>query len=523
LPATSDAKLGPRWTSVLFKLLLRLLAAAAASFASQGPAWAQASPQSSPQPSPPFILLLDVKGAIGPATTEYLARGLDAAAARKAAAVIIRIDTPGGLVSSTREIIQAMLASPVPIITYVAPGGAQAASAGTYIVYASHLAAMAPGTNIGAATVVTLGAPPGSEPDRSPAPRERAPGENAPRDSAPGDGAPAQNTPQEKDKSPSDDAKDSKAGKDDTEKAPPTDASTRKAINDAAAFIRSLANLHGRNAQWADKAVREGVSIPADEAVQEKVVEILAPDMQNLLAQADGRQVNLNGKPATLATRDAAVVAMEPGWRTRFLGVITNPNIAYLLMLLGVYGIIFELMTPGAVFPGVLGAVALVTGLFALNLLPVNYAGVGLVLLGVALMVAEAFTSTLGFLGVAGAVIFALGSLFMFDSAEPAFALSIPVVVTATAVIGLLLAAMLTVSVRAHRRKSASGDSTLIGHTAEVLAWSGEQGRIRLGDEMWDARGAGPYVAGDQVVITARDGLTLTVTAAGAVHQENPS
>jgi membrane-bound serine protease (ClpP class) len=511
------------------------LAAVAASFALYGGVWAQtasrSSPQESSQPPARVVLLLDVKGAIGPATTEYLSHGLEAAAARKAAAVIIRIDTPGGLVSSTREIIQAMLASPVPVITYVAPSGAQAASAGTYIVYASHLAAMAPGTNIGAATVVSMGAPPGTEPDRSPAPRERAPRESgAPKDAAPKDVPPKDVPPKDvppKDAAPKGTAPEDTASKGterkDGAQDEPADASTRKAINDAAAFIRSLASMHGRNEQWAERAVREGVSIPAGEALRENVVEIITPNIQDLLAQADGRKIKLDGKEVALATRDATVESIEPGWRTRFLGVITNPNIAYLLMLLGVYGIIFELMTPGAVFPGVLGAVALVTGLFALNLLPVNYAGVGLVLLGIGLMVAEAFTSTFGFLGVAGAAIFALGSLFMFDGEQTAFTLSVPVVVTATIVIALLLAIMLTMSVRAHRRRSVTGDSILIGHTAEVLSWSGAQGRIRLGDEIWDARGSGAFVPGDSVVITARDGLTLTVAAARGAHQENLS
>jgi membrane-bound serine protease (ClpP class) len=476
---------------------------------------------------------LDVKGAIGPATTEYLSHGLDAAAARKAAAVVIRIDTPGGLVSSTREIIQAMLASPVPVITYVAPSGAQAASAGTYIVYASQLAAMAPGTNIGAATVVSMGAPPGSERDRSPAPKTRTPDRT--RNATPGRDEPVQDpdveSKQESNATSGQGNSTPRQGpdvssKNDTSASEgPVDPSERKAINDAAAFIRSLADLHGRNAQWAEKAVRDGVSIPAQEALQEKVVEIVAADMENLLAQADGRTVKLNGKTATLSTRDAAVVPITPDWRTRFLGVITNPNIAYLLMLLGVYGIVFELMTPGAIFPGVLGAVALVTGLFALNLLPVNYAGVGLVLLGIGLMAAEAFTPTLGLVGVAGAAIFALGSLFMFDSSQPAFALSIPVVVSATLVIALLLAIMLAVSVRAHRRKSVSGDSILIGHIADVLSWSGEQGRgsVRLGDEIWDARGAGPHIPGDRVVVIARDGLTLTVGDARNAYKENAS
>jgi membrane-bound serine protease (ClpP class) len=435
-------------------------------------------------------MLLDVKGAIGPATTEYLSKGLAAAAERHAAAVVIRIDTPGGLVSSTRDIIRAMLASPVPILTYVAPEGARAASAGTYLVYASHLAAMAPATNIGAATVVNMGEPPRQD-DGKPAP-------------------PA--------------AKDGKA---DPEKDPPAsqpepDASTRKAINDAAAFIRGLADLHGRNAQWAEEAVRSGVSIPANEALEKKVVDIVATDLDQLLAQADGRLINMHGQRVALATKGAAVVPIEPDWRTRFLAVITQPEIAYVLMLLGVYGIIFELMSPGAVFPGVIGAVALVTALFAFNLLPVDYAGVGLVLLGIGLMVAEAFTPTLGLVGIVGAAIFCLGSLFMFDSADAAFTLSLPLVITATVVVALLLAILLTIVLRAHRDRAPVGPAMLIGHGGDVLSWSGDRGRVRLGGESWDARSHTSFTPGARVIVTEREGLTLTVEAA-TTNQENAS
>jgi membrane-bound serine protease (ClpP class) len=465
----------------------------------QQASWAQA-----PSASTPTVVLLDIKGAIGPATTEYLSKGLTAAADRKAAAVVIRVDTPGGLVSSTRDIIRAMLASPVPVLAYVAPGGAQAASAGTYIVYASHLAAMAPGTNIGAATVVTMG-------------ERRGPGDEQP--ALPVEGKPDKTPDKAADKT-----QDKAPDKVEPDMAPgkggPTDASTRKAINDAAAFIRSLADMHGRNAQWAEDAVRNGVSIPANEALEKKVVDILAGDLNGLLAQADGRQVNLHGKRVALATKDAQVAQIEPDWRTRFLGVITNPEIAYVLMLLGVYGIIFELMSPGAVFPGILGAVALVTALFAFNLLPVNYAGVGLVLLGIGLMVAEAFTPTLGLVGIAGVAIFAFGSLFVFDSGEPQFALSLPVVITATIVMGLMFAILMRVALRAHRRKAISGDSMLIGHVGQVLFWSGTGGRIRLGDETWDAHSSTSFAPGARVVITARDGLTLTVEAAGTSQED---
>ncbi|MEI2418471.1 nodulation protein NfeD [Orrella sp. JC864] len=439
------------------------------------------------------VVLLEVQGPIGPATTHYLRRGLEAAARLEAAAAVIRIDTPGGLVSSTREIVQHMLASPVPVIAYVAPGGAQAASAGTYLVYASHVAAMAPGTNIGAATPVQLG--PGPSPGQR---RPTAPGQP---DTAPPAGEPGE------------------TGRDEGGGDGP-DAGARKAINDAVAFIRSLADLHGRNAQWAESAVREGASIAARQALEQDVVDIVAPTVEELLRQADGRQAAVGGLAVTLATAGAELVTVAPDWRTRFLAVITNPNIAYVLMLLGIYGIIFELMSPGAIFPGVLGGVALVTALFALNLLPVSYAGVGLLMLGIALMAAEAFTPTLGLLGIAGAVIFGLGSLFMFDGDHPAFVLSLPVIVTATAVMAALLGIMLAAALRAHRRKAESGGNALVGHTGQVLSWSNGTGRVQVNGESWQARAPGPLPAGERVRVLAREGLTLTVAPERPIQQE---
>lgn len=475
----SHKKYGPPVVWTVLWLWTALLCA----FLMPAPARAEAAP--------PSVLLLEVKGPIGPATTQYLRRGLDAAAERQAAAVVIRIDTPGGLLSSTREIVQAILASPTPVLAYVAPGGAQAASAGTYLVYASHLAAMAPGTNMGAATPVPLG------PGASPAERRTAP------ETKDGNTEPASGRP-------SDDESGHAAG-------------TRKAVNDAVAFIRGLAELHGRNAQWAESAVRQGASIAAPEALQENVVNILAPTVADLLAQADGRQLSMGGKPVTLATAGAEVLEQGPDWRTRFLGVITNPNIAYVLMLVGIYGLLFELMSPGAIFPGVLGGVALVTAMFALNLLPVSYAGVGLLLLGVALMVAEAFTPTLGLLGLGGAVIFGLGSLLMFDGEHPAFVLSLPVVVTATVAMAALLGVMLVAVLRAHRRKVESGGNALIGQAGQVQSWSEGSGRVLVNGESWQAIGAWPLSAGDRVQVLARDGLMLTVKPIHSINEEDES
>lgn len=462
-------------------------------------AWAAQAPGRQGGP----VILLAIKGAIGPATTEYLRYGLAQAREKGAVAIVLGIDTPGGLVSSTREIVQAELASPIPILGYVTPSGARAASAGTYLLYASHLAAMAPGTNVGAATPVELGGSPAPAPAPAPAPKTtdpQAPGPRAPEPQAAG-------------------------------------AMERKVVNDAVAFMRSLAELQGRNAEWAEDAVRNGASLSANAALQKGVVEIIAPDVDSLLAQADGRRVKVAGKPVTLATAGAPVVAVDPDWRSAFLTVITNPDIAYVLMLLGIYGLIFELTSPGAIFPGALGAVALVTALFALNLLPVSYAGTGLVLLGIGLMAAEAYVPS-GLLGVGGAAVFVLGSLFMFDSSIADFKLSLPVIVAAVIVCGGLFAVMLASVLRAHRRKTVSGENALVGRTGNVLSWSGDHGVVQVLGETWRARGpvaaagipapdgsesnhAAGLAAGDIVRVTGRSGLTLTVQAESSLSKEN--
>jgi membrane-bound serine protease (ClpP class) len=416
------------------------------------------------------VILLDVEGAIGPATTEYLRQGFKAATARKAALIILRMDTPGGLDTATRDIIRDILAARVPIVTYVSPSGARAASAGTYILYASHLAAMAPGTNLGAATPIQLGGgfQPGGSDDR---------GKDDPNDA----------------------------------KKRPGDAMSRKVVNDAAAFIRGLAELHGRNAEWAEAAVREAASLSAREALKTGVIEIVASDLNDLLRQADGRPVRVRQDQARLETAGLAVVQIEPNWRTRLLAVITNPNIAFILMLVGIYGIIFEFMNPGTIFSGVIGAICLVIGLFALNLLPVNYAGIGLIGLGIALLVAEAFTPTHGVLGASGTVAFALGAIFLFEGDIPGFTLSPAVIVAATALgAGLALLAG-AAAVRSHGRPVVTGNATLIGRSGEVLNWSAEQGEVHVRGERWRARAAAPLAPGQRVRVVGREGLTLVV------------
>jgi len=417
------------------------------------------------------VIVLHLDGAIGPATTEYVRDGLQQAKTRGAPLAVLVMDTPGGLDSSTRDIIGDILASSTPVATFVAPAGARAASAGTYILYASHLAAMAPGTHLGAATPVSLG------------------GSGSP---LPG-GAPA-----EKDK------KDAAA-------PPPADAMSAKVTNDAAAYLASLAALQGRDADFAQRAVREAATLTSIQAKERGVVEIIATDLPNLLAQADGQVVQLMGRPHRLETAGRPIVDAQPDWRVRVLGVITNPNVAYLLFLIGVYGLLFEFMSPGAVAPGVIGAIALVTALFALNLLPVNYAGLLLLLIGLGLMTAEAMSPSVGVLGVGGVVAFALGSLMIFKGPIPEYRLSYGVVLAAVALSLAYFAVALRSALRVRRRAHAIGPDTLVHAPGQVVAWSGGAGLVRVQGEDWQARADAPLSPGRGVRVVRRDGLALYV------------
>lgn len=415
----------------------------------------------------PEAVVLTVDGVIGPAAADYVVRGLAAAAERRAAIVVIQLDTPGGLDGSMRDIIRAILASSVPVAAYVAPSGARAASAGTYIVYASHVAAMAPGTNIGAATPVTLfGAPP-SSPERP-------------------------------------------TGKEPSQ-PPPHDTLTTKAVSDAVAYIRALAQMRGRNADWAEQAVRMAVSLPAEQAAQERVVDFIAGDAADLLTKADGRMVSLSGRSMRLQTLGVPLARLDPTWRTRLLGLVTNPDIAYLLFLLGIFGIAFEATHPGMAAPGVAGTISLLIGMWGLNFLPINYAAAGLVLLGIGLMIAEAFLPTYGALGVGGVAAFAIGSLMLVDTDIPAFRLSLSVVIAMTLVAGSLFLLVLTLLIRARRRPVVTGEAALIGAAGRVLSWSGANGLVQVLGERWQARAEAPLVSGQPVRVIGRRGLTLVV------------
>jgi membrane-bound serine protease (ClpP class) len=399
--------------------------------------------------------------------------------------VILRLDTPGGLDSAMRQIIRAELASPVAVVAYVAPSGARAASAGTYITYAAAIAAMAPGTNLGAATPIVIGGKP------------EMPG-----------GAP--------EKKPDETNKANKKGK--AEPAPPApegDTETRKMVNDAVAYIRSLAQLHGRNADWAESAVRGAASLPAEEALKLRVIDVIAPTLPDLLKQVDGRQAVVDGQKQKLATADLAIIEVELDWRTRLLGIITDPNIAYLLMLIGIYGLIFELSNPGAILPGVLGGICLLLALFAFSVLAIDLAGVALVLLGIGMMASEAFVVSFGILGLGGIVAFIIGSIIMFEPGSTDFRLSISVIVASTVFSAGLLLLVLTMLMRSRRRAVVTGGAALIGATANVTEWADGAGRVRLGGELWHARGASNQAAalrpGERVKVLDRDGLVLLV------------
>lgn len=430
------------------------------------------------------VAVLEVRDAIGPASADYIVRGLAKARERAAPLVVITLDTPGGLDLSMRTIIQAILASPVPVAVYVSPEGARAASAGTYILYAAHIAAMAPATTLGAATPVAIGLP------TSPAHGDERPKEGAKAASAP---------------------------------MPPGDAMTAKQTHDAAAFIRGLAQQRGRNAEWAERAVREAVSLTAAEALRDKVIDIVAEDVNDLLAQIDGRSVKLHGGAAlTLATRGAAVETIAPDWRQRLLAVIANPSFALVLMMIGIYGLIFEFSSPGFGVPGTVGAICLLLALFALQMLPVNYAGLGLILLGVALIAAELLTPAFGVLGVGGIVAFVAGALLLFDRDVPGFGVPLALI------FGLALSSAAAVllgggmALRARRRPVVSGREELVGAEGVMLTAAPDEHWAQVHGERWKVTSRAALAPGQRVRVLACHGLTLEVEPQPATHGGTP-
>lgn len=419
------------------------------------------------------IIVTEIRGAIGVAATRLITDALAKARQENARCLVVQLDTPGGLVTATRDIVRLILASPIPVIVYVSPGGARAASAGTFIVYAAHVAAMAPGTNVGAATPIQMGGLPGL-------PRPTEPKRD------------------EKDKA-----------------APATDdAAQRKALNDTIAMLRSLAQLRSRNVEWAEKAVRDAATLTAEDALKEGVIEIVARDLEDLLAKIDGRNVSLNAVEHTMTTKGVARIVFEPDWRTRLLSVISDPNVAFILLLIGIYGILFEFWNPGGLVAGVIGAVCLLLGLSALATLPVQFAALGLVVLGIALMIAEAFAPGFGILGIGGVIAFIAGSMFLFDpaGADIDISVSLPLIIASAVMTGALALFVLGAAVKARSRPATTGAEQMIGSIGEVVEWNGLKGHIRVHGEMWSARAEQPFAPGDAVRVVQREELTLLVT-----------
>ncbi|MFM0130155.1 NfeD family protein [Paraburkholderia sediminicola] len=498
------------------------------------------------------VIVIPVNGAISPASADFIVRSLQRAADERAQLAVLQLDTPGGLDTSMRQIIKAILGSPVPVATFIAPSGARAASAGTYIVYASHIAAMAPGTNLGAATPIQMGIG-GAEPPAGgggmpglpgtgggPGAPKNGPGTPASADSA-NPANPVNSASSTNSANSATPATPANAGNSASAALPLDTQSTelRKQVHDAAAYIRGLAQMRGRNADWAERAVREAVSLSASEALAQHVVDLNARDIPDLLRQVDGRTISTSHGDVKLSTANAPVVSLEADWRSQFLAVITDPNVALVLLMIGMYGLFFEFANPGFVLPGVVGAISLLMGLFAMQMLPVNYVGLGLIFLGIAFLIGEAFLPTFGSLGFGGVVAFVIGALMLIDTDVPGYGIPLPLIAAVTVFSVAFVFGVSRLALRARRRPVVTGSEGLIGSlgvvldgglspdggpqqgdaTADSAAGGTLAGWAQVHGERWRVSSTAPVAAGHAVRVTARRGLTLTVVPAEAQQQ----
>ena len=446
------------------------------------------------------VWVVELDGAVGPASADYFIRALERAAEADAELLVLRLDTPGGLDKSMRDMIKAILASPVPVATYVAPNGSRAASAGTYIMYASHIAAMAPATNIGSSTPVSIG---GGSPLPLPL------GDDEPAEEEPADG----------------EAEGEEEESGETAKPAPGSAMERKVLNDSVAYIKGLAELRGRNAEWAEATVREAANLTASEALAMNVIDLVAEDLDALLAEVDGGIVDVDGTEVTLATADARLEYVVPDWRYELLGVITDPNVAYILLMIGIYGLILEFYSPGIGVGAVVGVICLLLGAFALQMLPINYAGLALIAVGIGLLAAEAFSPSFGIFGVGGVVAFVIGSIILMDTDLPGYQLSWQVIAAAAVLSAGILIFALGAAVRSRRVRGATGKQNMVGGRGVVVdgfapvARGQAEGHVRAFGEVWQAladRGVAAETVealekGSRVRITGVDGLHLLV------------
>lgn len=518
------------------------------------------------EPAEGIALVMTIDDAISVATAEFFIDSLKTAQERNARILVLELDTPGGLMTAMEDMIKEILASDVPVAVYVTPSGAKAASAGTFIVYASHVAAMARTTTLGAATPVSMGMAGGGElpaglllfdehdaaadgdngsgagngsgdqqeesaaGDNGDSEREGAGAgakgeESAASDDAEGEESAAGDDAESegKDEESADESGESDESPGKTAEELDAEAMKRKVVNDAVSRIRSLANLRGRNADWAEQAVREGVTLESEEAVEINVADFLADNVAELLEKADGREVDLNGDPVTLQTAGLSVERLEPGWRTRFLSILTNPMVAYLLILIGLYGLLLEGSNPGALLPGVVGAICLLLALYSLSILPVNYAGLALMALGVGLIAAEAFTPAFGVLGLGGVVAFVVGSIILFDTGIPGFEAPLRLIGGVGLAAGLLMLGLVVVFARSRKRRVVSGAEGLLGRRATVLEDFESAGPVLVQGERWHAASPTPVTRGQELYVQSVDGLKLKIGASPPAPPARPN